>query len=54
MMYQLKLECNKCSKYYFLKVPVKEEPELYKPFEDSKCEECKSGRLIVTYKKRIE
>ncbi|MBZ2164498.1 hypothetical protein [Methanobacterium spitsbergense] len=54
MIYQLKLECNNCSKHYNLKLPVDEEPELYQEYKDWKCNECKSGELTIIYKKRIE
>lgn len=38
---------NNCSKHYNLKLPVDEEPELYQEFKDCKCNECKSGELII-------
>lgn len=56
MIYQLRLECDNryCDKHYNLKVPVKEEPELYGHFKDWKCKKCKSGSLIVTSKRLVE
>ena len=53
MIYQLRLECTNpdCNHIYNLKVPVDEEPLLYKPFKEWKCGKCEKGKLIVVDKK---